>query len=125
MVSNARDDLPEPDSPVITVSLSRGMRTSTFLRLCSRAPRTWMALCGSTRATSACALIGLRSRRRDSPAIRKNLLVLEMFHFYMARLSVIGKVHPATLEDHNGSPLGQVAWRMGLAGSARVSRDGL
>src|SRR6478609_12069576 len=38
MVSNANDDLPEPDSPVITTSLSRGFSTSTFLRLCSRAP---------------------------------------------------------------------------------------
>ncbi len=42
MVSKASDDLPEPDSPVMTVRLSRGMSTSTFLRLCSRAPRTLM-----------------------------------------------------------------------------------
>src|SRR5271167_540502 len=42
MVSNAKEDLPEPDRPVITVSESRGTTTSTFLRLCSRAPRTWM-----------------------------------------------------------------------------------
>src|SRR5690348_5746623 len=42
MVSKASDDLPEPDSPVITVRLSRGMSTSMFLRLCSRAPRTRM-----------------------------------------------------------------------------------
>src|SRR5688500_17613555 len=39
MVSNASEDFPEPDSPVITVSLSRGIETSMFLRLCSRAPR--------------------------------------------------------------------------------------
>src|SRR3982750_1572424 len=39
MVSNASEDLPEPDSPVNTTSLSRGISTSTFLRLCSRAPR--------------------------------------------------------------------------------------
>src|SRR5260370_33675991 len=42
MVSNASEDLPEPDRPVITVRLSRGISTSTFLRLCARAPRTWM-----------------------------------------------------------------------------------
>ena len=30
------------DRPVITVSVSRGMSTSTPLRLCSRAPRTEM-----------------------------------------------------------------------------------
>src|SRR6267154_2008840 len=40
MVSNASDDLPEPDRPVITTSLWRGMSTSIFLRLWTRAPRT-------------------------------------------------------------------------------------
>src|SRR6185436_11745773 len=40
MVSKASELLPLPDSPVITVSRSRGISTSTFLRLCSRAPRT-------------------------------------------------------------------------------------
>src|SRR5262245_50178169 len=39
MVSKASEDLPEPDSPVNTTSLSRGMSRSMFLRLCSRAPR--------------------------------------------------------------------------------------
>src|SRR5579864_3158885 len=40
MVSKASEDLPDPDSPVMTTSLSRGIETSTFFRLCSRAPRT-------------------------------------------------------------------------------------
>src|SRR5437773_11943744 len=39
MVSKASDDLPEPDSPVKTISFSRGSSRETFLRLCSRAPR--------------------------------------------------------------------------------------
>src|ERR1700716_4111097 len=39
MVSKASEDLPEPDKPVNTTSLSRGISRSTFLRLCSRAPR--------------------------------------------------------------------------------------
>ena len=38
MVSKAREDLPEPDSPVITTNLSRGMITEMFLRLFARAP---------------------------------------------------------------------------------------
>ncbi len=42
MVSKASDDLPEPDRPVMTTSRSRGMSTSMFFRLCSRAPRTRM-----------------------------------------------------------------------------------
>src|SRR5579862_896369 len=40
MVSKASDDLPEPLTPVKTTSLSRGISTSMFLRLCSRAPCT-------------------------------------------------------------------------------------
>src|SRR5437870_13663505 len=38
MVSNASDDFPEPLSPVITTSRSRGMSSVRFFRLCSRAP---------------------------------------------------------------------------------------
>src|SRR5437660_12362444 len=40
MVSNARLDFPEPDKPVTTISLSRGISSDTFLRLCTRAPCT-------------------------------------------------------------------------------------
>src|SRR5579875_1329036 len=38
MVSKASEDLPEPESPVITTRRSRGISRSRFLRLCSRAP---------------------------------------------------------------------------------------
>src|SRR4029078_9103825 len=44
MVSKASEDLPEPDSPVITTSFSRGRSSEMFLRLCSRAPRIEMNL---------------------------------------------------------------------------------
>src|SRR4029077_13239276 len=44
MVSKARLDLPEPDSPVITMSLSRGISTEMFLRLWTRAPCTAMVV---------------------------------------------------------------------------------
>src|SRR6266540_4010609 len=43
MVSKASEDLPEPERPVKTASLSRGISTSMFLRLCSRAPRMVIA----------------------------------------------------------------------------------
>src|SRR6185503_12174586 len=59
MVSNASDDFPDPDSPVMTVSLSRGMETSMFLRLCSRAPRT-------NSASSAIARVSWKAERADS-----------------------------------------------------------
>src|SRR5690606_15552010 len=39
MVSKARDDLPDPDSPVKTIRRSRGSSRLTLRRLCSRAPR--------------------------------------------------------------------------------------
>src|SRR5216683_4722533 len=37
-VSKAREDLPEPETPVITVTRSWGMSTETFFRLFCRAP---------------------------------------------------------------------------------------
>src|SRR5580658_6374688 len=40
MVSKARLDLPEPDSPVKTIMASLGRSSETSFRLCSRAPRT-------------------------------------------------------------------------------------
>src|SRR5882757_3071909 len=49
MVSKASEDFPEPLSPVITVSVFRGISTLMFFRLCWRAPRTemyLMAMCG-------------------------------------------------------------------------------
>src|SRR5215217_8128247 len=40
MVSKARLDLPDPDSPVMTISALRGSSRWRSLRLCSRAPET-------------------------------------------------------------------------------------
>src|SRR5712691_679824 len=45
MVSKASDDFPDPDSPVKTTSLSRGLVRSTSFRLCSRAPRMTISVC--------------------------------------------------------------------------------
>src|ERR1700694_5965597 len=45
MVSNASDDLPEPDRPVKTTSLSRGIVKSMSFRLCSRAPLMTISVC--------------------------------------------------------------------------------
>lgn len=38
MVSKASDDFPDPESPVKTISFSRGSSRVRSLRLCSRAP---------------------------------------------------------------------------------------
>src|SRR5664280_1801428 len=44
MVSKASEDLPDPESPVTTVSVLRGMETERLRRLCCRAPRTVMCV---------------------------------------------------------------------------------
>jgi len=41
-VSKARDDFPEPETPVTTMRAFLGRVRETFLRLCSRAPRMTM-----------------------------------------------------------------------------------
>src|SRR4051812_12192427 len=60
MVSKARDDLPEPDRPVMTTSLSRGRSTSIFLRLWTRAPRTF---------TQSCAMYCSEFRRKPKRVV--------------------------------------------------------
>jgi hypothetical protein len=42
-VSNARDDFPEPDGPVMTISALRGMSRLIPFRLCWRTPRSTIA----------------------------------------------------------------------------------
>src|SRR5690349_4165717 len=64
MVSNAREDLPEPLGPVITTRRSRGSDTLTFLRLCCRAPRTTSRSIGGTGELSHTAAGGARSCAR-------------------------------------------------------------
>ena len=39
MVSNANEDLPEPEGPVKTTNFPRGISRSTLFKLCCRAPR--------------------------------------------------------------------------------------
>src|SRR5690606_38757858 len=54
MVSKASEDLPDPESPVITISLSRGSSRSMFLRLCVRAPRMRMVSIAMGELASGC-----------------------------------------------------------------------
>src|SRR5918911_795836 len=72
MVSNARLDLPEPDSPVITISALRGILRCRSLRLCSRAPETTISPCdltaSSVRARLAGAAAGPATSGRRLPA---------------------------------------------------------
>src|SRR5260370_30841152 len=59
MVSKASDDLPEREGRVKTTSRSRGISTSMFLRLCSRAPRIAI-----TRVSRIPTSLTFASRRR-------------------------------------------------------------
>src|SRR3954468_17172944 len=59
MVSNASELLPDPDNPVRTTSLSRGMSMSMFLRLCSRAPRTLIRSCRAMKQRSSLGALGI------------------------------------------------------------------
>src|SRR5712692_1745023 len=63
MVSKASDDFPEPDSPVKTTSLSRGMVRSMSFRLCSRAPLMTISVC----CPSLLAMTGFFSAMDASP----------------------------------------------------------
>src|SRR5438552_350594 len=56
MVSNARLDLPEPESPVTTIRLSRASSSDTFFRLWTRAPCTAMVVRGATFAMTGFGL---------------------------------------------------------------------
>src|SRR4051812_13182753 len=78
MVSNARLDFPDPESPVTTMSLSRGISTEMFLRLCTRAPCTAMVVRAGARDAFRLAV--------DLVAIRSSLEVEEgqFLHFDIA-----------------------------------------
>src|ERR1700738_5271621 len=67
MVSKARLDLPEPERPVTTMSLSRGISTDMFLRLCTRAPCTAMVVRAAALANLAVI--------RGSPRVDKRQLL--------------------------------------------------
>src|SRR4029077_15466391 len=63
IVSKASDDLPDPETPVMTTNLLRGTTTSMFLGLCSRAPRMTMdSMCGCGRVVSRLRGLGVLNR---------------------------------------------------------------
>src|SRR5919109_3951260 len=73
MVSNARLDFPDPESPVTQTSRFRGRRTVMFFRLCSRAPWTtsWSAMRPVYPGASdgnACSVSGPRTGLAGVPA---------------------------------------------------------
>src|SRR5215217_6252547 len=91
MVSKAREDLPEPESPVITVKRSRGMSTLMFFRLCWRAPLTLMRSMAIAKISHSSRQIFkqqadlLAQRRKDAKEAHKEKLVLP-WRLYFAPL---------------------------------------
>src|SRR5206468_8039396 len=69
MVSNARLDLPEPESPVTTMSRSRGISTEMFLRLCTRAPCTAMVVRAEARGALRLAVENFFVIPKERPEI--------------------------------------------------------
>src|SRR6266852_8418271 len=60
MVSKAREDLPDPETPVTTVMALCGTSKSMFLRLCTRAPRTTMFSFGERDIVTKPSLLAVR-----------------------------------------------------------------
>src|SRR5690348_15896624 len=96
MVSNASDDLPDPDSPVTTLRALCGISTSMFLRLWVRAPRTTMLALDC-----------------DAPMLGGSMLLLE-------RTVDIGVVPGRGRPGNNGSPRNSTWWTGHQKASARL-----
>src|SRR5438093_13459367 len=81
MVSNAREDFPEPLTPVTTVMALCGISTLIFFRLWTRAPRTQMDSC-AVRTSMGAWVISLvakgKPRQRVSSALPKLQIILPM-----------------------------------------------
>src|ERR1700674_3628565 len=92
MVSKARLLFPLPDRPVMTISRSRGISTSRFLRLCSRAPRT------TIRSVGIGPMISDRSER--------------LFASSLADLPVVGAHHERVLAANE--PIGHATVCSGI-----------
>src|SRR5262252_5937784 len=86
MVSNAREDLPDPLTPVTTVMALCGTSTVTFLRLWTRAPWTRKASCSGFEI-SAEAVICLVAKGNPRQRVSKLLPKLQIIR----RVSKAGK----------------------------------
>src|SRR2546421_12180673 len=77
MVSNAREDLPEPLTPVTTVMALCGISTPIFLRLWTRAPRTRIDSC-SGRTSVVAWVISLVAKSEPRQRVLNTLPKLQI-----------------------------------------------
>src|SRR3954451_24825222 len=110
MVSKARLDLPDPESPVMTTSELRGSLRWRSLRLCSRAPEmTISSLCGGTSSRLASGL-GVH-------VVQKTVRVVEVV--VLAQIAGCFLPRGATerhVEGDQASPFGHAGLRCGARG---------
>src|SRR4051812_11302766 len=124
MVSKASEDFPEPERPVTTTSLSRGISTSMFLRLCSRAPLTTIlsiALVTGSGSGSArgrfkfwAFMLGLGGPRGDAAVLTYHSQALA----FVGRGLWAGRGGPwraGARPDPRVMPGGPASWRTGSA----------
>src|SRR5229473_6927870 len=84
MVSNASEDFPEPLTPVTTVIALWGISTLMFLRLWTRAPRTWMVSC-SGRKSMLAGVISLVAKGKPRQRVSNVLPKLEIIRLLSKR----------------------------------------
>src|SRR5215471_2240511 len=82
MVSKARLDLPEPESPVTTTRLSRGISSEMFFRLWTRAPCTAIVVRAAVLVTVREAILWF-SPGGHRPPLQKTK-ECELLHFDVA-----------------------------------------
>src|SRR5712692_7990372 len=79
MVSKASDDFPDPDRPVMTTRRFRGISTSMFLRLWTRAPRTAIQSCAMNSVSFLLGFSNLHHNRSASRDIVRHSMRGQLF----------------------------------------------
>ena len=90
MVSKTSDDLPEPETPVKTVSRRLGMSRSTPWRLLARAPRTRMAPQGDDATSPQPAAFLTRAAIRSSCSGVSSRMANEVGHIVPSSIRASG-----------------------------------
>src|SRR5580693_3448909 len=103
MVSNTIDDFPDPETPVKIVILRLGMRSETFFKLFSRAPRISMYSWGTNSL-----LIRSLVQFQSCSGVGQDL-------FHLGGAGHVERCHPASVRTTGGSSHSARAWSMSSA----------
>jgi hypothetical protein len=85
-VSNAKEDLPEPDKPVMTVNDPRGMVTSIFFRLLTLTPLASINFCS---LIASCTFLSEKIiyKYTDFSCYIKVTLIKENSNFFISEIN--------------------------------------